>query len=183
MVCQKIVCCVGPCNMLVLHQVKQRLDLPIQMTEIKTLFSTSAIVLGLIVAPGNSAHASNSSCSIVDYRLSCADGSKKGEDLLEAMANPKSAENILVWSKPDQLIPSDQKERYRRSVERVRSAVQKHANRQFRNYRRKRIDAETYDQIRLKFEKAMETYGAAMKAYRATRWFDARNGKKAEETN
>ena len=134
------------------------------------IFASMALLATLSLS--SPAFAEGETCSVVERRLVCADGSKDIAKIAMAMANPETKSNIISAGPGHvTLAGGKEREKFRVSVERARKAMQRHADRQFRKYRRRKISAEDYEAVRVQFESGMENYFEAIKLYRQTRWF------------
>ena len=142
------------------------------------LFASTAISLGIIATPlvaTNALAEDIQSCHFERPTLVCAKSTKDGKAVLDAMADPKSMELLkkaLVDEETRKSAYADgyEREDYRKSLEANRKAATRYANRAFRSYRRKRLSAEEYEVIRVKYEKAVAAYSIGMNVYRAGTW-------------
>ena len=142
------------------------------------LFASTAISLGILAATLNAKGAmaaDGDACRFEKPKLVCAESTKDGKAVLDAMADPQSMElmqKALVDSETRKQAYADgyEREDYRKSLEANRKSATRYANRAFRSYRRKKLSADDYEAIRVKYEKAVATYSIGMNVYRAGTW-------------
>ncbi len=120
-------------------------------------------------------------CSLENSTLVCGVNLKDGGKILDAMANPASAEMLsnagaggLVYS------GGDEREAFRKSLEANRVAIKKFADRALRKHRRGKMKASAYEAIRTKYNDGMKTYQSGMELYRAGTWQSKTKGIQAD---
>lgn len=110
-------------------------------------------------------------CSLQDALLVCGEPKAKGAGILDAMAHPGTL-TLLQTARNGPLVYPDGyvREDYRRSLEKNRNAAKRFADKAFRQYKRRRMSPEEYEEVRGKFEAAMLAYNAGMLLYREGTW-------------
>lgn len=138
----------------------------------KAIISAATLVF-LAMGGHASVAAAQTTCSIQDVKIVCADNIRDGSAVLDAMANPASRDYFEGLIKdPAFSLDTNKRETYRRSLEANRRSMRLYANRQLRKLRRRQIDLETYETVRQRFNEGMKTYRSALNIYRSTIWLD-----------
>ena len=150
------------------------------MKTYKLVFSL-VISIGCAVTSSSISAEETNVCGIEKSLLVCGSSLRKGEQILDAMANPasqvmlsKAGASGLIYSN------SDEREAFRISLESNRKAIKKFADRALRKYRRRRMKADAYEGIRQKFSAGMKTYQSGMELYRAGTWQSKTKGIQAD---
>ncbi|MEM8749706.1 MAG: hypothetical protein AAGF28_05350 [Pseudomonadota bacterium] len=137
----------------------------------------ASIASGLMVGAMPASAQDAPVCEITENRLTCAENTRDGAAVLDAMANPETTAKLTgLLNDPAFNVPLNRRETYRRSLERNRRSIARHARQQLRAHLRGRVSKEDYAMVREKFEAAMMTYGVALNLYRKTIWTDPRPG-------
>lgn len=110
-------------------------------------------------------------CRIVEGELVCAESPRNGEAVFVAMALTdsramleKQLETLPVFSS------KLEREEFRLSLERNWRSVLQYARQQTRLYRLRRLDDAAYRKVQSDFQRAEETYRAAIELYRNHIW-------------
>lgn len=164
--------CPSLVNMLSLHQGREELLGDHSMRQ-------HLMKISLLISMGfgqfmGTTHASNGEvCGLNGVKLVCAESLKDAESVLDAMANPATLEKLTALRFGKNLFPdAKQREVYRHSLEANRRAMNRHAKRQLRRYRRGRINAVAYEKVREQFKSGMLSYHAGLRLYRNDIWTD-----------
>ena len=142
----------------------------------------SLIIATSFISLGSGAYADDAEfCKIQHATLVCGNSLKDGDIILEAMANPKSMA-ILAAAGKDGLIykGGNEREAFRKSIEANRVAMKKFADSAWKQYKRRKMKAASYEIIRTKYNTGMKTYQAAIDLYRAGTWKSKTKGIQAD---
>ena len=118
--------------------------------------------------PHDAAH-----CTVERAVLTCRVRRERARDYLAALAAP-STERALRRTLADTTILGGgaARERYRRSVERVRRAARRHAILISKRRRRGKVDDETYNAMKRRWHAALANYALAMRVHNEALWRD-----------
>lgn len=137
----------------------------------KSGVAITGAAFGLLVSFNNASAQDTGTCAISDGKVVCASSLSDRKAVFDAMANPQSTQyfNDLL-ANPNFSLDVKRRETYRRSLERNRRAMHRYGRSQLRDFRRRKINSETYEKIVSGYKSAVLTYTAAMHVYRGTIW-------------
>lgn len=116
-------------------------------------------------------------CRIEAHLLNCSADGHDGKALLAALASPETQTMLAGKLKELPLFASaGEREQFRRSLERVWRRAVRHARRQTRLYRRRRMSDEDYRLVQKDFARAEKAYHSAIELYRNHIWHQKDTG-------
>ncbi len=141
------------------------------MDKTKSGVAILGAAFGLWISFSNANAQESETCKISDEKVVCASSLSDRKTVFDAMANPKSTRYFKeLLAQPNFSLDVNRRETYRRSLERNRRAMHRYARSQLRDYRRRKINSETYEKTVSGYKSAVATYTAAMNIYRGTVW-------------
>ena len=142
----------------------------------------AASLLGITLFVGVSqASEEATACTIKDVVLVCASSTRDRAEIMDAMADPRSLQNITKAKEENLLFPrARDRETFRKSLERNRAAALRHGRRLARQHRRGRLSVEEYQEVRSKLEAGLVLYRAGLDLYRQQVWFSKRPSRFAD---
>jgi len=110
-------------------------------------------------------------CVLDGIKLDCGDRKATRADYFRRFSNPATTNDLTGMLEKFPLFENgEQREAYRRSLERVWRAVTRHGREQKRRYRRRQLSNEVYLQVEADFEQARKSYDAGINLYRHHIW-------------
>jgi len=128
----------------------------------------SAALLGGVSGSTASETAPPPLCQLDGVRIDCGKGR---ETVTLAMANPDSRRAVSNRGLVERLVANgDDREAFRRSLERNRHQMVRFAQAKLRDLKRRRISADTFEEHKALYNPAMETYKIGLLTYRRSIW-------------
>ncbi|MEM9734322.1 MAG: hypothetical protein AAF903_12685 [Pseudomonadota bacterium] len=142
-----------------------------------TWLRSTGLAALLCVLPTNLAQAQSAAapCTIEEAKLTCGDGSLEGQALIAAFADAETQSYLqglrygggIYTSRP-------QREDFRRSLERINSAMNKTVRSALRERKRRRMTEEAFEALKQQYAQARRSYELAINLYREGEWFSDR---------